>query len=766
MIIFGLFGFLTGADAACAAPVTVDLHAGTLREALDRLTLQARISIAVPGRMPSLRTPSVRGRMEPTDALNRLLAGSGWEARRVGPNIWKLVRRPKAAVPRPSRPERKTPPPSPPSDDIVVTALKREQLLLTLPASVSVVDGGRFGSASTARSSSDLAEEVVSVFSTNLGPGRERLFLRGVADSPFNGPTQSTVGLFLDDSRINFALPDPDLRLVDIDRVEVLRGPQGTLYGTGALGGIVRIVTNRPQLDQWGGGVALEGISLNHVDPGGALEAHINAPLAEGTLALRAVGYIDRSGGWIDDGLRGLSNINRATRTGGRANLRWMPSADWTVDVSVVAQDLKVRDTQYATSGMSRANALAEPQRNQFFLARIEARGPIGRLDFLSSTAIESNQLGSRFDASAVAAERGLNAPLAYDEQRRIYMITQEFRLIDPQDPHRWVVGVSIVDAINVLDGRFLPPAGPPVTARLQADLTLEAAAFGEATQSIGRDIDLTIGLRAFTSQISDDPTDIKGPGTRRDGFTPSATLSWRSGLDALWWIRYASAIRPGGRSRTGPDTAITFKSDDLKSLELGSRLTLLDGHLVLSTVAFGLKWRNLQSDRINLDGLVVTTNVDDATNFGVEMDARAQWRDFSLEASVTRQHARLVNPEPITGERPRLPVLPDISGRVRLSWDRTFGVWNTSAYVAANYWGPAQLGFDPAFRQSLPGRLLVNLGASIARDGWRASLGISNLLDSRKDSFAFGNPFSFRVMPQYTPLQPRTLGLRFERSF
>jgi iron complex outermembrane receptor protein len=761
-IVFVSCGVLVSADPAIAAPAAIDLPAGTLRDALDRLTLQARISVAVAGRLPSLRTPAVRGRMEADEALSRLFDGSGWEAQKVGPNIWKLVRAPKASpkAPMPA-PQRLAPPP-----DIVVTALKREQQLLSLPAAVSVVEGQRFSSASSARGSSDLAEEVVSVFSTNLGPGRERLFLRGVADSPFNGPTQSTVGLFLDDSRINFALPDPDLRLVDIERVEVLRGPQGTLYGTGALGGIVRIVTNRPQLGQWGGGVAIEGSSVNHGAAGGALEAFVNAPLVDDSLALRAVAYVDRSGGWIDDSLRGLSNINRSSRTGGRIDLRWVPSTDWRIDISLVAQDLKVRDTQYATSGMSRANPIAEPQRNQFFLARIEARGPIGRLEFLSTTAIENNQLDSRFDASPVATERGLGTPLAYDEQRRIYLITQEFRLTDPRDSHRWVAGVSIVDAINVLEGSFVPPSGSALLARQQGNLTLEAAAFGEATQRIGSGLDLTVGVRAFTSQIADDPRDIKGPGTRKDGFTPSATLSWHPSPDALLWLRYASAIRPSGRSRTTETDAVTFRSDKLNSLELGSRLTLLDGHLVVSTVAFALDWQNLQSDRINLDGLVTTTNVDDATNYGLEMDARAQSGDFALEASFTRQHGRLSRLEPTTGTRPRLPVLPDISGRVRLSWDRRFGAWASGFYVAGNYWGATQLGFDPAFRQSLPHRFLISMGASIARQDWRVSLSISNLLDSKKDSFAFGNPFSFRTTQQYTPLQPRTIGLRFERSF
>src|SRR5690606_14816127 len=83
-----------------------------------------------------------------------------------------------------------------------------------------------------------------------LGPGRNRLFLRGVADSPFSGESQSTVAVVLDEARVTYSAPDPDIRLVDVERVEVLKGPQGSYYGTGTLGGIYHIVTRRAQVDK------------------------------------------------------------------------------------------------------------------------------------------------------------------------------------------------------------------------------------------------------------------------------------------------------------------------------------------------------------------------------------------------------------------------------------------------------------------------------------------------------------------------------------
>ncbi|MCI4588934.1 TonB-dependent receptor [Sphingobium sp. BYY-5] len=751
-------------ERAYANPTVIDIPAGPLAGAIDALSRQARISVAVQGRLPAIRTRAVRGRMEPGEALARLLAGSGWRARQVAPALWQLVRAPEGSRPT-------TPPPRPaqhpitPPLNIVVTALKREQLLSSAPVSIAVAPGDRFAGGSSARGSSDLGEEVGSVFSTHMGPGKERLFLRGVADSPFNGPTQSTVGLFLDDARINYALPDPDLRLVDIDRVEVLRGPQGTLYGAGTLGGVVRIDTNRPRLDESAGGIAIEGSTVARGGDGGALEGWVNVPLIRDRLGLRAVAYVDRDGGWIDDSERQKTNINSVRRLGGRVNLRWKPDARWTMDLSVVAQGLKARDTSYATEGLTRATALAEPNRNNFLLVRIDAKGPIGGIDFLSSTAIENNNVVSRYDASAVAGSVGLAGPTAYDEKRSIYLITQEFRLSRSQGPFKWLAGVSIVDAVNVNFGTFNANSGGSVQVRRQGNLSLEAAAFGEGTLALRNNLDLTLGVRAFVSNIWDDPRKTSDPSIDQYGLSPSAALAWRPTPGSLLWVRYASAVRPGGRNLDGAGTLVTFASDKLHNIELGSRLSLLDGHLDLDLTGFALRWHNVQSDRVGLDGLVVTTNVGDASNYGIETAVRGTWRDFALELSATRQHGRLESAL-IEDSDLRLPVLPDISGRARLSWNRQVNDWGLGAYMSANYWGPTRLGFDPNLPLDIGARWLVGAGVSASRDGWRAVLSVSNLLDNRSNSFSFGNPFTYRLQPQFTPQQPRTVMLRLERSF
>jgi outer membrane receptor protein involved in Fe transport len=732
-----------------------------LLDVLTQLSRQGRISVGASGQMPHLRTPAVKGVMEPSDALAALLAGSDWEAWQAAPGVWQLrprVRKQHAPVHQL--------PPTQSGVPIIVTATKRDERLSAAPTSISVIDGALLATQSTARGTSDIAAQAEGAFATNLGPGRDRIFLRGVADSAFNGPTQSTVALFLDDARINYAMPDPDLKLVDISRVEILRGPQGTLYGTGSLGGIVRLVTNRPDPDHASGSLALEASSVAHGDEGGDIEAILNMPIVRGTLALRAAGYADSTPGWIEDTERHQANINRVSRIGGRTDLRWHPSPLWTFDVSGAVQRLEALDSQYATDGLSRSTAIAEPHHNYLWVGRIEAKGRIGRYDLVSTSAIDRNQVLSRFDASSVAASQQLASPLAYDETRRLTLLTQEIRLSDPRATRPWVVGAAISDAVNRTVGTFEPAIGTPVEVRNQYASALEMALFGEATQSLGSALGLTVGLRAVHSSGKDESAATSRLKAEKNGLTPSATLAWHPRPQALVWLRYASAVRPGGLDQDSTGKVQIFQSDNLKSLEIGSRLSLLNGKLTLNSALFALNWLHVQSDIIGTDGLVATINAGNARNYGGEETLTFALHDVSMELGVTRQHGRLISSTVVSGNDLRLPVLPDISGRLRVSYARNFGIWNADGFVSANYSGPARLSFDPTLDRTIPAHFVANMGAGLGRARWHVGVSVSNLLNARQDTFSFGNPFTIHSLQEHTPYQPRTVTLRIERHF
>ncbi len=701
--------------------------------------------------------------MEPEAALARLLRGSGLRAVRAGPAIWRLERQP-LEVP--------TPPRAPLAislQDIVVTGRKRDERLSDVPIAISVIQPDMAGEMAARRSVHDELASAEGAFTTNLGPGRDRIFLRGVADSAFNGSTQSTVNIYLDDARVSYATPDPDLRLLDIDRVELLRGPQGTLYGSGALGGIVRIIPNKPDLQNWSGMAAIEGSQVAHGGLGGAIEAVINAPLISGRLGFRLAAYGDQVGGWIHDQAREASDVNRSRRFGARAILGWQIADAWRADVGLTTQWLNVRDSQYAFRGLERSTARAEPHDNDFLAATVAVRGKLGALDLTSSTAYVTHEFSSIYDATSRASALGLAAPLGFEEHRLLTLATHEIRLSDSVSRRPWVTGATILQAENTLQDSYLPPASPNIRLLSQHNDSLEAALFGEVTQPLGKNWSATIGARAYLSRVDNEQDGQTARRARKQGITPSLTLSWRPLDHGVVWLRYASAVRPGGINTDGDSSARSFQSDDLKSLELGWRLTLADGRLRLNGSLFGLRWENVQSDTLGMDSLVRTINAGRARNVGAELSAALRFEPFQVEGNLTVQRGRLYRPSPAAnalGDDNRLPVLPDYAGGLKLTYARPVGDAMLGGFVSARYTGSARLSFDPSLDRPMGDFWVSDVGAELSRGNWKAGLTVANLFDQREDSFGYGNPFTLRTIDQRTPMQPRTLTLRLQKHF
>ncbi len=697
-------------------------------------------------------------------ALRRLLRGSGLQAVRAGPGLWRLEHI--ASVKKPVLNVAPTPAAL---GDIVVTARKREERLIDVPIAISVIRPDMTGRMAGQRGVHDALGFAEGAFTTNMGPGRDRIFLRGVADSAFNGSTQSTVNLYLDDARVSYATPDPDLRLVDIDRIELLRGPQGTLYGSGALGGIVRIVPNKPDLHSWSGMAALEGSKVAHGGSGGAVEGMLNAPLITDRLALRLAAYADQGGGWIDDKGRDKRDVNRSRRYGARGALGWQLADQWRVDVGLTAQWLNVRDSQYAFHRIERGTAIAEPHDNDFLAATATVRGKVGSLDLTSSTAYVSHEFSSIFDASSQASVRGLSTPLGFEDLRLLHLATQEFRLSDAAASRPWVAGLTWLQADNTVRSSFLSAASPSLIISSLHNDTMEAALFGEITQPLGSGWSATFGARAYHARVNNEQNGQARRRASKTGITPSLTLSWHPAEQGMVWLRYASAVRPGGINTDGDSTSRTFRSDDLKSLELGWRLTMADGRLRLNGSLFGLRWENVQSDVLGADSLVRTINAGRARNIGAELATELRLAPFVISANLTIQHARLYRPSAAAnalGDDNRLPILPDYAGGLKLSYISSIAGIDVRLFATARYLGASRLSFDPSLSRSMGDYWVSDAGLEASIGNWKAGVTVANLFDQRENSFGFGNPFTLRSIDQRTPLQPRTLTLRLQKNF
>lgn len=750
----------------------ISLPAGNLADTLEALAAQTGISLVYEARLPSGRTHAARGRMPAREALDRILQGTSVRAVRIGPRAFRIVARPRAVPHAAIRAEPE--PAMRPGEEIVVTARKLPEVLSSIAGSVAVYSPRDPARGDRAASASDVARTLEGLSITGGGPGRERPFIRGLADSPFNGFSQSTVSVQVDEGRVTYDAAEPGLYLADIAQVEVLKGPQGPLYGTGALGGVYRIVTNRPVIGSTSGWAGIGAQAVGSGGLGANAEAMLNLPLVGDLAALRLVGYARSDAGWIDDAA-GPANINRTRIAGGRAALRVAPATGWTVDLIGAYQSTRTADSQYVDrdyEDLTRGITQREPRRGTFGLGQAIVSGPIGALRLTAVTSHAWQDQHDSFDASDAASQLGVPGALRYHDGRAYRVFDQEIRLGSaPGSAFTWTAGVSYVSAATRATGAIDTATGiVPDFFNLHRRVT-ETALFADGAYPLTPRLKLAIGARLFRATTEDErqeELDAQTVSHAAIGLTPSASLSYRFTDDRLLYVRVGTAFRPGGidpsNSRTG-----RYDGDSVRSIELGGRAAFARGQLDIALAGFQTAWRSVQSDYLEDNGLIATRNAGDAAILGLE--GSVAWRPgggWRLRAGFTAQRPRLVNAADGVDlpEDRRLPVVPDLAGNLAVERPVRLLGHAVTPYAAFNYVGPSRLSFDDGLDRRMGGYGLARIGATVTAGPFVVALDLDNLLDTRADSFAYGNPFSLRSERQYTPLRPRTLSLSILRAF
>jgi len=231
-------------------------------------------------------------------------------------------------------------------EEITVTATKRETTIQDVPFSINAQtqqDIQRSGVTDL----EELSRNVAGLTVQNLGPGQSQVAIRGVSagqivrDQP---GVKEQVGVYLDESVISLSLFTPDFDLFDLNRVETLRGPQGTLFGSGSVGGTIRYITNKPDYDAFDGSIELDLNTITDGGTGGAIKGMVNVPLGDGGAALRLVGYTTEYGGWIDARQESggwKSDVNSGNRTGVRAALAFDIGDSITITPRIVYQEIE-----------------------------------------------------------------------------------------------------------------------------------------------------------------------------------------------------------------------------------------------------------------------------------------------------------------------------------------------------------------------------------------------------------------------------------------
>jgi iron complex outermembrane recepter protein len=758
-----------GPTLAAASP-TFDIPAGPLGDALVALGSQAGITVGLTDTQLA-RWPSraVRGRMSVAAALNRLVAGLPVRVVRIDAQTFQIQRHVPAIAPR----HRPTHPPAPDrsASEIIVTGSKRAAPMRYYPGSIAEIDTSRMRPDRMVHGSEALVDALPVLASTHLGPGRNKLFIRGIADSSFNGPSQSTVGQYLGDVRLNYSAPDPDLALYDIHAIEVLEGPQGTLYGAGALGGVIRLVPNAPDPDGASLSVSGGGSAMAHGAPGWDASAIGNLPLVPGRIALRATVYGARDGGYIDDVLRGRHDINDTLTRGGRATLRVLPGAGWTIDLGGVVQDIDSADGQYAERGLpplDRASRIAQPFDNDYALASLVVRKRLGSTDLVSATSAVFHEVGSTYDATGASS-----VPLRYHEDHHIQLLTNETRLSHQgKDGAGWVLGMELLRSADRLN-RTLGPVGSEGDISGTSNIVEQASLFGEATIRLLPRWYATGGLRISHARLVGDVLDL-APGEDDDHhrhatyLLPSAGLLWKVGGAVSLYARYQEGVRPGGLS-VQLATTQRFEADSLATWELGMRIgdaaRPLSGGIALSYA----HWEDVQADLVDSQGLPYTANIGSGRVLGAE--ARASWKPssrLSVDAAIFANSSRLDHPEPaFAGETDAsLPNIADLSGHLGIGYMLRIAGRPVDLSGALTYVGGSRLGVGTMLDLRQGRYFDTALGASTRIGHATVSLDASNLLDAKRNIFALGNPFGLAQGSQITPLRPRTIRLGFQTGF
>lgn len=780
------------------APVSIDIAAGRLDAAIIALGRQAGITIGIGDpRLGAHRVRRLRGRMTPEQALERLLKEADARPVRLATGHWRITRITPAsrrsgapirlAMAMPTQA-------ADPLEEIVVTARPAPGDMLTRDMFGHLQLDGDFVLGAQGRGSDALIERLPSLGSTQLGPGRNRLFLRAIADSSFNGPTQAVVGQYLGSARLNYNAPDPDLRLVDLNTIEVRQGPQGTLYGAGTLGGVIRLLPNMPDLEDWQGAQSISLAATQHGDPSVDGSAVINAPIAPGTLGIRAVVYGSREGGYIDDRLRGRDDVNRVDTIGGRISARLEPGDGWTIDLMAAAQNIDGRDSQYADrigDRLDRASPFAQPFRNRFRLGQLAIGKQWDSFELLSTTTATRLDLSETFDTSQPGT-----APSLFRQQGETQLITNETRLSgETEGGIGWLAGTSLLNnRYRIRRARGSVERSSAITG-IENEVD-EATAFADLAIPATDRLFLDVGGRISHVRLSGEALDtplaaiavLARSSAQREqtAFLPSAGLRYRFSGALSGHARYQEGFRPGGIGvRNG--MVRRYRPDNVSAVEAGLAFngSTLSGDVTLAYT----RWRNIQADLIDDVGLPATENIGNGRI--VTLDATLAWQPVpavSFEASAVWADSRLVSPAAgifvlpanrvgfdfasipagaVIAESNALPNVARLSGRMGASYRTTLGdAGDLTLAGSLRYAGRSRLGIGPVLGVQQGDVLDTSLSASLTRGARTIWLQATNLLDSRGNRFALGSPFTLPLGDQITPLRPRTFRIGADFSF
>jgi outer membrane receptor protein involved in Fe transport len=706
--------------------------------------------------------------------------------------------------------------------EIIVTATRRAERLQDVPMSITALTGEELAHRG-AVNIDDIIANTPGLTNPSQGLGiNNNLIMRGVATGVGSTLAQATVSLLLDEVDLNpgavtFGTSDP--KIVDVQRVEVLRGPQGTLFGAGSLSGVVRYISNKPDLNNFTGSLEVTGESTSGGSATEDVTGVLNAPLIDGKLGVRLATYYDNDGGWIDDQVRGLEDVNDNHTYGVRFSALAKP-----VDEFSVAFTAMIDRTH--EQGSTASYYFAQPGIPDYKTQQPFYSEGTGKLDthvfnlletwtptfgtVTSSTNYFNRFINGTQDLGAILpafAVYGVTVPAGQTPTapsiapNTVHEISQEFRFDSPQlGPIRFNAGAYYQH--NASDPTQIVTSNSP-EAPLLLDAAVKAvqwqvALFGSATYTLADRLDFTAGVRLSKDVVHFNTIETgflagapSGGNELDKPVTPRAAITFRQTTDQTWYAQAAKGYRVGGPNVTAGNNAAlsSYSPDSLWNYELGSKSRLLNGTLSLDTSVYDIEWSNIQVGLVTPQGFNYIGNGGKARIYGLEEELTfkaTQW--LELGGTVSADKARTTSAASISrvsvGDGPapsgngtepdaattngvlsgyRLPGSPELQGSIY--GETQFHVLEYPSYVrvSGQYVGNAWTDFD-AQGLKFGDYAIGNLRAGIKLPHAEIIAFVNNFtnanaLASALDASAFNVSTGYRI-------RPRTFGLTFRTSF
>lgn len=686
---------------------------------------------------------------------------------------------------------------------VVVTATKRRQLQSDVAGTVTAVDGGRLE-----RLGSTDAEDVIKLtpgVQFNKGPADASLLsIRGVStnsNANNQGFTQAPTGIYIEDVPFTdpFAFVSvPDLAPFDLERVEVLRGPQGALYGSSSLGGAIRYLLNKPNLRSAEGSILAGFSSMSGGGSGWTAAAMANLPMAGGKAGLRMVVNARKDPGFIDNVGTGIENGNSNRVDGGRILFTYRPSADFDATAIYLRQSSEQSDA----SGISAFDyvtgngySLTPPARNEiktafpqnfkstFDLGTLQLNANVGPVRLTSITGYQTKERVLREDFSRDFFDPAfLGDRWTSDTDLHTRTVTQEFR-VTPTRPGavNWLVGAFWMDASVKRDQKvFFEPRGNTADIRLRrSGSATEAALFADAEVKLSEQLTAAAGARHYRTELdyirttgATDPGVSTPYGSSESGTTPKVSLRYVVDRQLSVYALASRGYRFGGISNLGSSpVGRPYKSDSIWNYEAGLRWTPSD-RSSLDVSVFSIDWKDVQLAELYTDPatnrqFLVTGNIGKAKSQGIEL--AAGWRPsaaFSLRGMLAYTEASTSGGISISGVNissgTPLPGTAKVQATVDASYSFS-GPLDSSGRLSAvlAHTGKRRAQIDSPL--SLPAYTTADVRLTLSWARVEVSAFVNNAANERGLS---GGVDYFTTYTEHYPIRPRTIGMSVRYDF